>query len=54
MLNFGTESDDTNLVISEKIRSAMKESIKDIVSILSNGIADGESVKDWDAKKFAI
>lgn len=54
MLNFGTEADDTNPVIREKVHVAMKEAQLGIAAILKKGIIDGEFQKDWDVDEYAL
>jgi len=54
MLNFGTEADDTNPIIKEKVSKAITESQSRIAKIVRNGIEAGEFKPDFDASLFAV
>lgn len=53
LLNFGTEADDTNPVVKEKINSGIKLSQQIAENIINKGIANGEFKPDWNASEFA-
>lgn len=53
MINFGSEADDTNPMINQKIQKGIENSQKLIAGIISQGIAEGEFKQDWDYKEFA-
>ncbi len=54
MLNFGTEADDTDQVIREKVNRGI-EFMHDLLSgLVEKGIKDGEFKKTWNAREFAI
>jgi TetR/AcrR family transcriptional repressor of nem operon len=54
ILNFGTEADDTNPVILDKVYKAIKGVQQTLAAIVEQGIRSGEFKKDWNAKEFAI
>jgi AcrR family transcriptional regulator len=54
MINFGTEADDTNPPIRNKIIQAMEDSIGLISSIIEEGKINGEFLPDWDTASYAI
>ncbi|WP_298733865.1 TetR/AcrR family transcriptional regulator [uncultured Chitinophaga sp.] len=54
MLNFGTEADDTNPLIKEKVSKAIADSQARIVKIIRKGIEAGEFKPDFDASLFAV
>lgn len=54
ILNFGTEADDTNPIIKEKVNYAIKSAQKLLENIISKGIENGEFKPDWKASEFAI
>ncbi|MBS7254143.1 TetR/AcrR family transcriptional regulator [Flavobacterium branchiicola] len=53
LLNFGTEADDTNPVVKEKVNSGIKITQQLLVGIISKGIANGEFNPEWNAEEFA-
>jgi TetR/AcrR family transcriptional regulator, transcriptional repressor for nem operon len=54
LLNFGTEADDTNPVIKEKVSKAISEYQARIAKIVRKGIETGEFKPDFDASLFAV
>ncbi len=54
ILNFGTEADDTNPVIRQKVKGTILSAQTRIAAIISNGIASGEFKSTFDAKEFSI
>ena len=54
MLNFGTEADDTNPVISKKIKGTILAAQRKIAAIIAKGIESGEFKTDFDGKEFSI
>jgi len=54
MINFGTEADDTNPVIKQKVKQGMYWSQNLIAGIIEHGLASGELKAGWDAKKYAM
>lgn len=54
MFNFGTEADDTNAEIKEKIAKSISHTEARFVRIVKKGIADGEFKKSFDAETFSI
>jgi AcrR family transcriptional regulator len=54
MLNFGTESDDTDPVICAKVGSAIKSAQQVIVNIFTEGIENGEFVRSLNAEAMGI
>ncbi|GAA0542981.1 TetR/AcrR family transcriptional regulator [Chitinophaga japonensis] len=54
LLNFGTEADDTNPLIKQKVSKAIAYSQQRIASMISAGIAAGEFAKELDAGLFAL
>ncbi|MDB4926753.1 TetR/AcrR family transcriptional regulator [Mucilaginibacter sp.] len=54
MLNFGTEADDTNPVILEKVSQFITGRKQHITDLVEKGIKDGEFKNTWDAKDFSI
>ncbi|MBV8252116.1 MAG: TetR/AcrR family transcriptional regulator [Chitinophaga sp.] len=54
MLNFGTESDDTDPVMKEKVAGAIKASQARIARLVSAGIAAGEFVDTVHPQTFAV
>jgi TetR/AcrR family transcriptional repressor of nem operon len=54
MVNFGSESDDTNPVIREKVKTQIYSAQKRAAGIIQAGIANGEFDPDFDAKEFSI
>ncbi|UWY27347.1 TetR/AcrR family transcriptional regulator [Flavobacterium sp. TR2] len=53
LLNFGTEADDTNPAVKEKVNTAIKRGQQLLTSIIEKGIADNEFASDWNAAEFA-
>ncbi|WP_426478921.1 TetR/AcrR family transcriptional regulator [Chryseobacterium sp. CBSDS_008] len=53
LLNFGTEADDTNPIVKEKVNHAIKQSEKLLADIIKNGIAHKEFRSDWNPADFA-
>ncbi|SFE01628.1 TetR/AcrR family transcriptional regulator [Flavobacterium phragmitis] len=53
LLNFGTEADDTNPIVKEKVNAAIKRGQQLLTSIIEKGIADKEFDPNWDAAEFA-
>jgi AcrR family transcriptional regulator len=54
LLNFGTEADDTNPLIKEKVSKAISESQARITKIVRKGIEAGEFRPEFDATLFAV
>ena len=54
MLNFGSEADDTNPLVKQKVSKAITASQNRIARIVRAGIEAGEFRKDFDASQFAI
>jgi TetR/AcrR family transcriptional repressor of nem operon len=54
ILNFGTETDDTNPVIKQKVKDAINVSQSRISKLVIEGIQKGEFVKTFDANRFAV
>ncbi|MBL0739470.1 TetR/AcrR family transcriptional regulator [Flavobacterium sp. GN10] len=53
LLNFGTEADDTNPIVKEKVNTAIKRGQSLLTSIIEKGIANKEFNPDWNASEFA-
>ncbi|WP_374463022.1 TetR/AcrR family transcriptional regulator [Chryseobacterium sp.] len=53
LLNFGTEADDTNPVVKEKVNRGIKQAEKLLSGIIEKGIANKEFRADWNASVFA-
>ena len=53
LLNFGTEADDTNPVVKEKVNRAIQQSQKLLSGIIEKGISNKEFKADWNAADFA-
>lgn len=53
LLNFGTEADDTNPVIKEKINKGINLNHKILEAIINKGIANSEFRADWNSVDFA-
>lgn len=53
LLNFGTEADDTNPVVKEKINQGIKYNQQLLENSIKKGIANGEFKPDWNAGEFA-
>jgi TetR/AcrR family transcriptional repressor of nem operon len=54
MVNFGTEADDTNAIVRQKVKKKMEKSQQGIRAIIEHGIAAGEFKKNWNGKEFAV
>ncbi|GGH14438.1 TetR/AcrR family transcriptional regulator [Mucilaginibacter phyllosphaerae] len=54
MINFGTEADDTNSIINQKVKKGMEWSVNRITNIITEGVGNGEFHASWNAKEFAI
>jgi len=54
ILNFGTEVDDTNPVIKQKVKESINYSQNRIYKIVKQGIEDGEFKESLDAQLFAL
>lgn len=54
LLNFGTEADDTNPVVKEKINKGCTANLQLLTSIVNKGIANGEFKPDWNAEEFSV
>lgn len=53
MLNFGTESDDTNELIKNKVNNLVTKSQKLLSNLIKEGIDNGEFKPDWNPEEFA-
>jgi AcrR family transcriptional regulator len=54
LLNFGTEADDTNPVIKQKVKSTILSAQARIAMIIGKGIDSGEFKPTFNAKQFSI
>ena len=54
ILNFGVESDDTNPVIKQKVKTVIQDSIRNITLIIKSGIKEKEFSADFNAEEFAL
>ena len=54
MLNFGVESDDTNLIVRKKVKNMIEGSLKKTTSLIQYGIENGEFKETFNAKEFSI
>jgi len=54
ILNFGTEADDTNPLIKQKVNESINRFQGRISNIIKTGHETGEFPKSFDAEKFAI
>lgn len=54
ILNFGTESDDTNAHIKLKVKKIIQSAFKLIQGIVEEGIAKKEFSKDFNGEEFAV
>lgn len=54
MLNFGTDADDTNPVLKQRVAEAITASQARIQRILEQGLKDGEFKQVIDVKAFAV
>jgi TetR/AcrR family transcriptional repressor of nem operon len=53
LLNFGTEADDTNPIVKEKVNRAIKQGQDLLSGIIEKGIANKEFKADWNPADFA-
>lgn len=53
LLNFGTEADDTNPVVKEKVNRAIKQGQELLSGIIEKGISNKEFRADWNPADFA-
>ncbi|MDP5199870.1 TetR/AcrR family transcriptional regulator [Flavobacterium sp. DG2-3] len=53
LLNFGTEADDTNPIVKEKVNNVIKRGQKLLTSIIEKGIENKEFDPNWNAAEFA-
>jgi TetR/AcrR family transcriptional repressor of nem operon len=54
LLNFGTEADDTNQVVKDKLKAVIEMAQKKCQSLIQQGIKNREFKKTFDAKEFSI
>jgi AcrR family transcriptional regulator len=54
MMNFGMEADDTSPAIRKMVYETICAVQQGMVSILGQGVSDGEFRKDWNYKEFAM
>ena len=54
VLNFGTESDDTNPEIKERVHQAVQASQKYLENLLQQGISNGEFQPEMNTQKVAL
>ncbi|TDO83023.1 TetR family transcriptional regulator [Flavobacterium chryseum] len=52
LLNFGTEADDTNPIVKEKINRGIQFNQQLLANSVNKGIANGEFKPDWNAEDF--
>ncbi|WP_126651234.1 TetR/AcrR family transcriptional regulator [Chryseobacterium aureum] len=53
LLNFGTEADDTNPVVKEKVNRAIQQSQLLLSGMIEKGISNKEFKADWNSADFA-
>lgn len=53
LLNFGTEADDTNPIVKEKVNRSIKQGQDLLSDIIEKGIANKEFKADWSPADFA-
>jgi len=53
LLNFGTEADDTNPIVKEKVNHAIKGGQRLLISIIEKGIENKEFNPNWNAAEFS-
>lgn len=53
LLNFGTEADDTNPVVKEKVNNCIKQGQQLLSGVIERGIANKEFKADFNATDFA-
>ncbi|PSL28128.1 TetR/AcrR family transcriptional regulator [Chitinophaga ginsengisoli] len=54
MMNLGMEADDTSPVIREMVNETICTVQQGMIDILKQGVDDGEFLKDWNYKEFAL
>lgn len=54
LLNFGTESDDTNQLVKGKVKTVIEMAQKTIAAIVQQGIKNGEFKETFNGKEFSI
>jgi TetR/AcrR family transcriptional repressor of nem operon len=54
LLNFGTEADDTNQAVKNKLKSVIEKAQKKCQTLIHQGIKNGEFKKTFDAREFSI
>jgi AcrR family transcriptional regulator len=54
LLNFGTEADDTNQTVREKVKNVIEMAQKTIASIIQQGIKNREFKETFNGKEFSI
>ena len=54
LLNFGTEADDTNQLVREKVKTVIEMAQKTIAAIIQQGIKNGEFKETFNGKEFSI
>lgn len=54
LLNFGTEADDTNPIVKEKINKGCNANQQLLSTIVNKGITNGEFKRNWNAEEFAL
>lgn len=54
LLNFGTEADDTNPIVKEKINKGCNANQQLLSTIVNKGITNGEFKPNWNAEEFAL
>jgi TetR/AcrR family transcriptional repressor of nem operon len=54
ILNFGTEADDTNPIVKQRVKEAIDASQKRISDVIKEGLKAGEFKETFDAELFAI
>ncbi|MBO9690739.1 TetR/AcrR family transcriptional regulator [Chryseobacterium sp.] len=54
LLNFGTEADDTNPIVKERVNRGIRQGEELLSDIIEKGIINKEFRADWNASEFAI
>jgi TetR/AcrR family transcriptional regulator, transcriptional repressor for nem operon len=54
ILNFGTEADDTNPVVKQRVKQAIENSQTRIANLVKEGLANGEFKETFDADTFGV
>jgi len=54
LINFGSEADDTNQIIREKVKAVIEMAQKTIAAIVQQGIKTGEFNQTFNGKEFSI